>query len=400
METDNSDKFNATVEELVKAMTRFKELRGSQYINQLERYIRETQDSEMLRNFAMVGFWDLILRQVAAKNDGVLSLEEILKVEFPKPEPLVEEFLNAGEVGLLIGRQKEGKSTLSLQLAIDIASGTPFLDRFVTRPGTILYVDYENRFYQLQQRGSRLIGERTGMMLKIKAYDSIADRDVGFANPERMTNQDRYTNLQKLVENVRPQLLIIDPLRLSLPGNLDITKDTDVVMLLDQIAQLQKLVPGMAVLLVHHVKKEQNSGSNAVRLITDPRAWIDKVYGSQALLGHVETIWGLEENDDGRYTLATVPRSHSVLILRLEKEPDSERCVLSEGGEPHFRTTDQSELWRKLPEEFSWKEAKEITKSGNTASRIIGQARQQGFLVQDPATKQFRKVFGIGSQWR
>ena len=43
----------------------------------------------------------------------------------------------------------------------------------------------------------------------------------------------------------------------------------------------------------------------------------------------METIIGLEQDEDRRYTLATVPRSYEPIIWALEKEVESERFMLS-----------------------------------------------------------------------
>ena len=53
---------------------------------------------------------------------------------------------------MMIGRQKEGKSTLALQLAIDIGGGGLFLNEHRTRSGKVLYVDFENKPEQIQRR--------------------------------------------------------------------------------------------------------------------------------------------------------------------------------------------------------------------------------------------------------
>jgi AAA domain len=363
----------------------------------LHNIIELTDDHELLREIArmvpgLISYHDKLRdifgerHDVARKFGGIVSLQEIIDTDFPEPQLLIEGLMNVGEIGLFIGRQKEGKSTLTLQLAIDVACGDRFLDRFETRESVVLYIDYENRLNQLKKRGVDLTRGRPSELVKIKAYDYIADRDLGLEGKH-------YKNLQHWTQILRPRLLVIDPLRLALPGaGFDLKDDKAAVEIIDQLSKLQKLNPGMAVLLVHHVKKTQTQDRQLkLKLRDDPRTWIDKIYGSQALLGHAETIWGFEEDGDG-YTFATVPRSHEPLILSLEKGPDSERFLLSTNGEPNFKTENQRQIWLKLPQEFSWSEGVKVVGSKNTLDRIIRQAKAQGFLIQDPTTKRLRKL--------
>ena len=105
----------------------------------------------------------------------------------------------------------------------------------------------------------------------------------------------------------------------------------------------------------------------------------------------MDTSWGLEEDDDG-YTFATVPRSQDLLILKLEKQSDSERFLLGSEDALVFRTMKQQEAWEILPPEFGWREATELGISNNILDRVIRQARAAGLLTQDPVTRRYRKV--------
>lgn len=311
---------------------------------------------------------------------STLTLQEIIGRDYPTPIPVADRLLLRSETALFIARQKEGKSTLALQFAIDVSRGDALLGRFTTTPMPVLYVDYENRFYQLKQRGIDLAQGRTVGNLHIKAFDRISDRDVG------LSNEQEAGRLAALVQELQPGLLILDPLRYA--WGRDSTDEQTATKLVDVISQLRAYSPEMAVLLVHHLKKQQDQLS--VRLKNDPRSWIEKVYGSQALLAHVDTIWGLEVEGDG-YVFGTVPRSQETLVLALEKGPDSERFLLSE-TETLFLTPAQREAWGKLPNEFSWNNGLELVGAKSTLSRTIRQARIACLLERDQATGLYRKV--------
>ncbi len=315
---------------------------------------------------------------------GLKTLQQIIEGDYPEPSPIVERFLKQGEVALLIARQKEGKSTLGLQMAIDVTCGDPFLGRYRTQRATVLSLDYENRLPQLKKRGIDLVRGRRVENLIYKAYNFISDRDTGLAVGEG------FNYLQEMVQAVVPGLLLIDPLRFAIE---DQTKDERVaVNALDQVSKLRTKNPQMAVLLIHHLKKSQEDF--APRLRDDMRSWVDRVYGSQALLAHAETIWGLE-NDERGCTLGTLSRSEDSFTIDLGQEPDSQRFVVAadsvqlEGMSEALRAA-----WDNLPQEFSWTEVANIRVPHNTLNRLIRYARPIGLIVQDPQTKRYRKPGG------
>ncbi len=319
-------------------------------------------------------------------SSSVTTLHEIIETDYPPLAPVVDRLIDAGETVLFIARQKEGKSTLALQLAIDVSCGDAFLGRYPTTKATVLYVDYENRFQRIKQRGIDLANGRRVENLYVKAFDRISERDVGLFGPD-------HVRLADLVKNLQPGLLFIDPLRYALghaparAGN-STADEAMALSIIEQVTKLQDVNPEMTVALVHHLKKAQDS--SGVKLRDNPRSWIDRVYGSQVLLAHVDAIWGLEE-DANLYTFGTVPRAQDPLTLLLEKEPDSERFILSSAAFA-FRTIPQRKAWDQLPQEFGWREAVATGISNNLLNSVIREARGNGLLNQDPVTKRYSKV--------
>jgi RecA-family ATPase len=60
-------------------------------------------------------------------GSGIITFHEIISTEYPNPKAVVKGIINSGETVLFIARQKEGKSTLVYQLALDVACGDKFL---------------------------------------------------------------------------------------------------------------------------------------------------------------------------------------------------------------------------------------------------------------------------------
>jgi len=143
---------------------------------------------------------------------------------------------------------------------------------------------------------------------------------------------------------------------------------------------------------VHHLKKKQDFSGKATKLKDDPRSWIEQIYGSQALLAHVDSIWGIEEDNEG-FVFATVARSHETVIEWLEKEPVSQRSLLTESEAFGFKTEQQRKAWERLPREFNWREAKASAGvSFNMITTLIREGTKHGKLIQDSKTKRYRKV--------
>src|SRR5271165_4291683 len=64
----------------------------------------------------------------------VLSASELLAKELPTPEWLIESILPMRGACLLVGGAKTGKTILSTQMAVAVASGKPLFDYYRTLP--------------------------------------------------------------------------------------------------------------------------------------------------------------------------------------------------------------------------------------------------------------------------
>jgi hypothetical protein len=312
---------------------------------------------------------------------GIQSWSSIIESDVDPPACIVDGIIEQGSISLLVGRAKEGKSLLAAQLSIDVGEGKPFLGKLETKQGKVCYIDYENRSHRIKARGQDLASGRDVSNVLFAAFNRISERNLGLDGE----NLDR---LKKLLEQLKPNLLIIDPLRLA--GDTDLLDPRKVVTALDTISGLQTISPSTGIILVHHLIKGQ--GDFTVKLKDDPRSWVERTFGSQALLAHVETIVGLERDGEGLYTLATVPRSSEPIIWSLEKAVQSERFIMAtDESQVKTWTPAYQEGWSKLPEEFSWSEGVKFI-GNSTLDRIIRKAKPLSLIFQDPKTKRYKKV--------
>jgi AAA domain-containing protein len=359
---------------------------GTNRMRRAARHLRIHWPDYLLSIFGF-GADEITVSEAATANQrlfqtfGLRTLHQIVQQQYPATAPIVEHFLSPGETGLLIARQKEGKSTLALQLAVDVSRGESFLGRYRTQQALVLYVDYENRPSRLKERATDIGQGRSLDQVIYLAFDAISDRSVALFG-------DKFETLEYIVEELSPGLLVIDPLRFAIEK--DSSDERAAVDALDQVSKLRANNPKLAVLLVHHLKKAQDNFTPELR--NDPRAWIERVYGSQALLAHVETIWGLEHDEAG-YAFGTVSRSEDSFVLALEKEPESQRFRISDTPvQVAGMTPALQEAWGRLPQEFSRSEGVALGIPNNTLDRLIRHAQPVGLLVQDGNTRRYRKV--------
>jgi archaellum biogenesis ATPase FlaH len=311
----------------------------------------------------------------------IKNWQSIINSNVNPPSDIVEGIVEEGSISLLVGRAKEGKSLLAAQLSIDVANGNPLLGKLATKKGRVLYIDYENRSHRIKARGQDLAQGHSVDDVFFAAYEKISGRDLGL-------DDKNLERLKDAVKILQPTLLVIDPLRLATSSDLKLPDKA--VTVLNAASSLFAANKNMGILLIHHLIKRQ--GEYIVKLRTDPRAWIEGAFGSQALIAHVETIIGLERDNDELYTLATVPRSSEPIIWSLEKAPQSERFVLcGDDAQIKMWSTALQEGWKKLPLDFSWSDG--VLLVGNsTLDRILRKAKPLGLVVQDPKTKRYTKI--------
>lgn len=184
------------------------------------------------------------------------------------PQWLIEELWADQAVGILGGQPKCCKSFLALDIAVSVAAGTPCLRRFpVRRTGPVLIFPAEDVLAVVRQRLEGISIAAGTRLDRLPIYVITAPR-ILLDLP-----QDRE-GLRATVAQLRPALLILDPfIRLH---RTDENASKDVAPLLGYLRELQRQF-GMAVLLVHHVRKGSSAErpGQALRGSSDLHGWGD-----------------------------------------------------------------------------------------------------------------------------
>ena len=186
----------------------------------------------------------------------------------PQTQWLVESLWSEQAVGILGGEPKCCKSFLALDVAVSVASGAPCLRQFkVQRTGSVLLYPAEDSLAVVRQR---LEGIAAAAQVP---FASLPVQVITAASLRLDTPTDRH-RLADTVQALRPVLLILDPLiRLH---RVDENDATQIATLLSFLRQLQRDF-ALAVLLVHHSRKDSNSSrpGQALRGSSELHGWGD-----------------------------------------------------------------------------------------------------------------------------
>lgn len=192
-----------------------------------------------------------------------LSLAEMHAA--PLTPPAVVEGLLYQDVGLLAAAGGTGKTALMLHLAAHIALGRPWLGFEVARPGPVLCVTAEDARPHLAARLHRIAlamglsqGEQAQLAQRVSILD-VAEHPPALIETGPDGNiyaTDWPDRLVQAARDFAPVLTILDPLASF--GNAE-TRPNDAAQALVTAARRIARGLGCAVLLVHHVAKQQAS---------------------------------------------------------------------------------------------------------------------------------------------
>ena len=170
-------------------------------------------------------------------------------------------------VGILGGPPKCAKSWFGLDMAISLASATPFLGHFAVRDqGPTLVYLAEDALPQVRARIA-------GICLHRRLDLAQLDMHVITAPAVRLDQAPDQKRLAATLESLHPKLLLLDPLvRLH---RLDENSSADISALLGYLRELQRRYD-VAIVVVHHMRKAIRAHlGQALRGSGDLYAWTD-----------------------------------------------------------------------------------------------------------------------------
>lgn len=164
---------------------------------------------------------------------------------------LVQGLIPLGQYGAMAAEKKAGKTWMAADLAVSVATGTPFLERFdVTTPGPVLLYHGEG--------DPKLLHRRVEAIRRWKRPEQPANPVFIVPRVPNLTDPASLRTLADDLEQTRPVLVIIDPLYLAMGGQSasDLNAMGNVLAGLHPITQ----AAGTSLLIVHHWNKTGQGG--------------------------------------------------------------------------------------------------------------------------------------------
>lgn len=195
-----------------------------------------------------------------------------------RPQWLVEDIWMEKNVGWIAGEGKSYKSILSLDLALSVASGKPFLNKFqVKEPGPVLMVQEEDPVWRVAHRIQAMadakgitdidVAHKEGS-LTLKINSTNLPLYISIGGKLTFEDETRMDALERAIASRRPKMVMLDPM-FMLSAGMDEFKSGEMAGILNRLKQWRNDYE-CAIAVVHHYRK--SSGADT-----------QKLYGSMAL---------------------------------------------------------------------------------------------------------------------
>jgi hypothetical protein len=200
-------------------------------------------------------------------QDGMrlISYAEFLEEPTPTQMWTVEGIWSHDAHGLIAGEPKTFKSFVAGDLAVSVASGTKFLGRFpVPEVGPVIIIQEENTPAMMKDRLEKIASSR-GLTGDVSSnghqltYTGAPDLPIYIMNNQRfnLTDKDHLALLEGWVRQIKPRLVVLDPIYLMMPGVDENSAVALTPILRDLLMIKQKY--GVGILLIHHYNKPRDA---------------------------------------------------------------------------------------------------------------------------------------------
>ena len=193
------------------------------------------------------------MQPIISELPHVISLPLLLQQPLAEPGWIVPGLLPVG-VSLLAGPTRVDKALLANQLGLSVATGTPFLRKFPTRQGHVLYLALAESHIHMRGRAVNLLNDQHSADAFHVAFQWSPFRQGGLADLE-----DTIAGLEE------PRLIIVDPLEFVQPLRSDtgnygyrVRQAAASEVALTFFVPLRELATryDLAILLLHHLSDD------------------------------------------------------------------------------------------------------------------------------------------------
>src|SRR5262245_30168325 len=226
-------------------------------------------------------------------NFRPVPITQLLEEPLEEVTWVLDEYLPAGGLVLLAGKPKEGKTTLSYEMAVNVARGGPFLGR-QTRKGAVLILALEEHRRDVKMRLHNLGGSELGNI-----YVHLGPLNLSATGLHSITDFAGHNNVQ---------LILVD----TLSALWDIQNENDTAEVTQAVKPLLQLArdSGACVLLIHHARKSEGQ-------------YGDEIRGSGALFALVDVALIMKRHEvqtqRSLHAQSRYPETQTDLILELQE---------------------------------------------------------------------------------
>lgn len=231
------------------------------------------------------------------KSNELITAKQLLETNLPEIKYLVEEILPTG-LTIFAGRPKSGKSFLVLDLALTIATGGIFLQKYKTIANKVLYISNEDSLNRLHKRMKDILATKDNI-------DADALNNLYPHTDFPKLSEAGYTKLLNIIEQNEIGLVIIDTFikQISVSREYDTHYGREYKI----TGRLQTFATenNIGLLTVHHTRKTETDNPT------------DAILGTTGISGSADTIWVLG-NQSGKPILELQGKDIEPQSLQLE----------------------------------------------------------------------------------
>ncbi len=216
-----------------------------------------------------------------------LYSSNFLREQLQPSESIIDKVAWEGDLIMLLGSEKAGKSILAQQMAVAITSGSLFLNKYkVPKKRKIMYLQCEGKRSDYIKRMNNM------------RWALPCDDEYFFHIPKKFLpiDIDEYFNpLEAHIALHRPEVLFVDPLYMAMSGDLIDNKASR-----NFLAKISYLMDtyNLTVIMIHHDSKEQYDKEHKKVQRGDRGS-----YGSVFFRANVDHILYLNKQKDQSRTL-------------------------------------------------------------------------------------------------
>ena len=213
---------------------------------------------------------------------------------------IVPGIVGENTINVWAGLQESRKSWLLLDLAVSIASGTPWLGRYQCSRGKVIILDQERPGDEMMRRLEALW---TGRGLTENDLEGNLSTQFDLDPKFMLNHEESFAAFEKMVAEFRPSIVLMDSLSAIQSG--DIMSKADMQKLFERIKTL-RLRYKTAFVILHHENKgtyeamrekkivtaEHIEGSGVINQVPEGLFVIRDFDGDSSMLHHVKNSYG------------------------------------------------------------------------------------------------------------